>query len=673
MKEGTPARQPILFIDFETCSKSNLKASGAYRYAADPTTRAVIMGYYFENGVPRRDTGFFKTPEVLQFAGCKHRRAHREAILEHVRNGGLVAAWNIEFDRLIWNLTFGDGAALVRSPELSPEYKSAMLRPEQCIDVMAMASAMGFPMKLDECAQTVLGQRKVSLPHSIERFFRDPSNDHFARDNEGRLKQYGEYCLKQYGEYCFTDVLLMRELFHRLNPLTEQELCYSQMDMRTNIRGIPLDMGAVHAANDRATKVAKVFELEFTRLTGLTPSQAVAFTRWLRSAGVECSGVGRDEVEKLLKSKDLPAYVRRALELRQLAAKSSVAKLSRMIETEVDGRIHGTLRYHAASTGRAGGKLVQPQNLPRPTLSHSEIETFKGEGFATASLSDISSCIRSMISSDRLVAADYSNIEGRVAAWVAGESWKVQAFRDFDAGHGPDLYRVAAAGIYSVPIEEVTKDMRQVGKTSELACQYGGAEGAFGTMARTFGLDLSFSMITKAVTGWRKLHPAIVRMWGLLERDARLALKIASRRTDKTSKPVGLFQMVNGNLYMRLPSGRSLCYPTAEHSKHKGKDGKDRMAITFFGQDTYTRKWGRTSTYGGKLFENLVQALARDILYHGMEKVQDEVVLHVHDEVVLESETTSLDTLVAAMCDTPEWAEGLPVKCEGWEAASYQK
>ena len=623
----------IVFIDFETESDLDLKKVGAYCYAAHPSTQATYLAAIIDG------------QEIIIDFKSNTFGEQLSRITTAISDGCMVAAWNIEFDRLVWNMCvdrFTGHNAAIHTRVITSD-----IRISQCIDIMAMAQAMGLPAKLRDCAQ-VFNMKKLKMPN------RKASSTVWE-------------------EYCLNDVRLARDLYQILNPLTVQELGYMHNDMQINDFGVPIDLDAVYAAIRRETELVKILTEESVQLCGFKPTQTKQIAQW---AGL--ADLTKATVTKALARKNLRSDVRRVLEIRQMVGKSSVAKIRKMAVSQVSARIRGVHRYHAATTGRAGGRLVQLQNPPRPKLKEEEIEHHINTEFRTASMQDLSDCIRALIcpaySGGTLVCADYSNIEGRIAAWVSGEAWKLKAFRDFDSGTGHDLYKLAAARIYNVKVENVSPEQRQVGKTAELACGFQGGINAFLSMADIFGLHMTDEQAQEIVTAWRKAHPNIVKMWAVMDSDAKKAVQLSGT-------VFGLFVKSGEHLYMQLPSGRKLCYPFAKLEPVTDKFGRRKRSVTFYGQDTYTRQWGRIQTYGGKLFENLVQALARDILYHaihGLLHTGHEVIMHVHDEIVVEACTTlgkglSVETLCKIMCDLPGWAEGLPLTAEGWEGRRYKK
>ena len=408
-------------------------------------------------------------------------------------------------------------------------------------------------------------------------------------------------------------------------------------------------------------------------------TQGARFKAYLSAIGYEAEDLTKGTVSAALKG-DLSPHVRELLEIRQQASATSPAKYKVLINgASSDGRLRGLLQYCGASrTGRWGGRLFQPQNLPRPTLKQEQIDL--GIAAMKADCEDMlfdnvselcSSAVRGALVAPpgrKLVVADLSNIEGRVLAWLAGEQWKVDAFRDFDKGVGHDLYKLAYARSFNKQPEDVTKDERQIGKVQELALGYQGGLGAFNTMASAIGgLSLPDERVQELVTAWRKAHPAVREFWYDLERACKLAVNEPGARLS-----VQLLTIVFKDTWLRikLPSGRQLCYPNAAIEEGR---------LVYDGTNQYTRKWERLETYGGKICENIVQAVARDVLASGLLRAEEagySVCLHVHDEIIAEvpdSDEHNVDGLSAIMATNPGWALGLPLAAAGFETLRYRK
>ncbi len=525
-------------------------------------------------------------------------------------------------------------------------------------------------------------------------------------------------------EYAKNDILAMRELHRKIPKWNYQgaELALWHLDQQINDRGVCIDLELVECAITAVDKAQKVLA---KRTKTLTDGEVEAATQRdamlkhiLESHGVSLPDMQKSTLERRLNDESLPLAVRELLAIRLQASTTSTAKYNALSKgTSSDGRLRGTLQFNGASrTGRWAGRLFQPQNLPRPVLKQTEID--QGIEALKLEIADVffdnvmeltSSAIRGCICAPKgkkLVVADLSNIEGRALAWLAGESWKIKAFYDFDDGKGHDLYKLAYAKSFGVSPEDVDKEQRQVGKVQELALGYEGGVGAFLTFATAYGLDLDAmaeqafdgidpSIMNEAIRAWewhkkerrttfglkkktwlvcdsfkrswRYAHPNIFAWWTELKQAATNALQnpntaFKCRKVDFIKK--------GSWLLIRLPSGRFLCYPGA-----KVEDGK----ISYMGNNQYTRKWERLYTYGGKFAENITQAVARDVLGHNMPIIDDsgyEMVLTVHDEVITEAEDQpefNNEHLSSLLATNPIWASDLPLAAAGFESYRYKK
>ena len=501
-----------------------------------------------------------------------------------------------------------------------------------------------------------------------------------------------------------------------------RELCLWHLDQRINDRGVAIDGDLVHAAIaavdvEQRRLADRTAEMTGGQVASATQRDAL-LAHILEAYGVDLPDLQGSTLERRVNDPDLPLELRDLLAVRLASCTTSTSKYKALAKgTSRDGRLRGTLQFNGAGrTGRWAGRLFQPQNLPRPKLEQEEIDL--GIDALLAGAADLvaedvmqlaSSAIRGAIVAPpgrKLVVADLANIEGRDAAWLAGEDWKLQAFRDFDAGTGPDLYKLAYGKSFGVDPGAVSKDQRQVGKVQELALGYEGGVGAFVTFAaaysidledladkvlpaapvwaieeaerflrwtedkggQTFGLSRSAFIACDAVKrGWRNAHSAISSFWPEL----RNVVIDAIEGPGRTLVCRRLKVRRDGNwLRIGLPSGRALCYPSPQVS-----DG----AISYMGVNQYSRKWSRLKTYGGKLFENVCQAVARDVMAHNMPAIEEAgyaLVLTVHDEVICEAPDApefNPEHLASLLAANPPWAPDMPLAAAGFETYRYRK
>ena len=444
-----------------------------------------------------------------------------------------------------------------------------------------------------------------------------------------------------------------------------------------NLRGVKLDSINCEHSIEIIKKVEaelnqEVFELTDGELAS-TSSRAKSL-EWINRQGLVMESYDKAAVTCALEGV-CPPKVERFLQIRQALSKSSTKKFQAMLVClGQDGRAHGTSMYHGAATGRWSGRHFQPQNLPRPIVDDVDpiIDALRfrcpdqlpGEPMAL-----LASCLRGMLVASkgrRLIVSDYSAIEARVLAWLAGHQTVLQSFKE-----GLDLYKVTASDMYGIPYANVDKDQRFIGKVASLALGYQGGKTAFQKMAANYGTDVDETTALKIRDDWRAANRPIVKLWHEVERAALNALY--DGREEKVAG--GAFFTYKPDLYFRLPSGRCLCFPRASHSPdHWPSNGK----LTYQGMNNFTHKWGTIDTYGGSLVQSITQAVARDLLAHALLKLDAagyDPILTVHDEIVADTKIGhgSLDEFNALMCQLPKWAKTLPVAVEGYEAQRYRK
>jgi DNA polymerase len=537
-------------------------------------------------------------------------------------------------------------------------------------------------------------------------------------------------------EYAGLDIEAMRAIDKKLPNWNYQgeELALWHLDQTINDRGFLVDLDLAHAAIRAVERAQKILANRANELTDgavQAATQRDAMLRHLVAAyGIDLPDMQQNTLERRITDPDLPADLRELLAIRLQASTTSTSKYKTLAKAvSSDGRLRGTLQFNGASrTGRWAGRLFQPQNLPRPVLKQAAID--QGIEALKADCEDLifgnvmeltSSAIRGCIiapKGKKLVVADLSNIEGRVLAWLAGEEWKLRAFRDYDTiigrdakgkpiRKGHDLYNLAYAKSFGVDPDAVSKDQRQIGKVQELALGYEGGVGAFLTFAAIYNIDLEAmgeqamgtipaNIMAEAVKAlewakqqnrqtfglsdrawlvcdsfkraWRYSHPAIASFWKDLEEAARMAVV-----SPGVTYECRMLKLHRGGAWLRirLPSGRFLCYPIPQVDE-AGK-------LSYMGVNQYSRKWSRLKTYGGKLAENVTQAVARDVLAGSMPAIETagyRIVLTVHDEIISEAPDTpefNADHLAGLMATAPTWANGLPLAAAGFEATRYRK
>ena len=605
-------------------------------------------------------------------------------------------------------------------------YHGAPLKIERWEDTMVQALSHSLPGALGSlCEIFKIDQDKAkdkAGKQLIQLFCKPrPANQKLRRaTRETHPEEWARFL-----DYAKNDILAMRELRKKMPKWNYRnaELALWHLDQKINDRGVCIDTGLVESAMAAVTKAQKSLASQTRALTNgevdAATQRDAMLKHILNAYGVNLPDMQKATLERRINDEALPLAVRELLAIRLQASTTSTAKYKALaLGTNSDGRLRGTLQFNGASrTGRWAGRLFQPQNLPRPTLKQSEIDF--GIDALKVDCADIfysnvmeltSSAIRGSIQAPKgkkLVVADLSNIEGRGLAWLAGEEWKNQAFRDFDAGQGHDLYKLAYAKSFNTDPATVDKEQRQVGKVQELALGYEGGVGAFLTFATAYALDLD-AMAEQAIGGieqgvmneairswewhkkerrntfglkrntwlvcdsfkrsWRYAHPNISAWWSELKEAAASAL--INPNTGFKCRKVAFIKKGSW-LLIKLPSGRFLCYPAARIES----DGR----ISYMGNNQYTRKWERLYTYGGKIAENITQAFSRDVLAYNMPGIEAsgyELVLTVHDEVISEAPDLPefnhehLSELLAA---NPEWAPDLPLAAAGFESYRYKK
>lgn len=710
----------ILWFDCETFSECDLKTHGTHRYAEHPSTEIIVAQWAIDDGEPvvhdcTDATGHYVVPDALT------------DLLEDPTV--TVVAHNSHFDRTILRHVWGVDVPV-----------------ERWLDTMVKAMAHGLPGGLDKVGQIVGledDQAKDKRGRELIQLFCKPRpKGHTLRraTRETHPKEWAEFL-----EYSRQDIVAMRAIDRRLPSWNfapgHPELALWHLDQTVNDRGFAADLDLANAAIDAVAVEQKRLKAEVHEATdGLVSSaskrdQLLAFI--LAEYGVDLPDMKADTLRRRLEDPELPEGVKVLLAIRLEATKTSTAKYKALVNaTSGDGRMRNTLQFAGAQrTARWAGRIFQPQNMARPDIklvaehfgvSMKEAEdlledyldqgvaALKG-GFADAVFDNVmgltANAVRSCITAPpgrKLCVADLANIEGRGLAYLAGEAWKLKAFREYDKGTGADLYVLAYARAFGVQPDAVGKAQRQIGKVMELGLGYEGGVAAFLTFAAVYGMDLNelaeavhasapremmarahemlawFKKQRRSTHGlsekvwtacealvllWRDAHPNTTALWKAAGDSVRAAIQNPGQVF-----PIGEHLKARRDgawLRLRLPSGRYLCYinPSVDESGQ----------ISYFGVNQYTRQWGRIKTYGGKLVENPTQAFARDVLAANMPLIEGcgyELVLSVHDELLTEtpdSDDFTSDALSQMMSRCPPWAKGLPLAAAGFECYRYRK
>ena len=642
----------ILEMDIETFSDVDLIKCGVYAYADSPAFEVLLFAYSFDGGETR----------VIDLAQGEELPGE---VAEAVFDGSVVkTAFNANFERTCLSKHFG-----------------RYLPPDSWHCSAVQAAVLALPRSLEDVGAVLgLDERKMKEGKELIRYFCVPCKP--TKANGGRRRNLPCHAPEKwelFKAYCMRDVDVEKAIRGKLCkfPIPEGEMELYRLDQRINDRGVPVDMGLVRQAVKCERLHKEVVTKRAYELTGLeNPNSVAQLKGWLGENGVEAESLSKKAVTEMIGESD--GEVEELLRLRLLMAKTSVKKYEAMERSVCsDGRVHGLLQFYGANrTGRWAGRLVQVQNLPQNHIEDLELArrlVREGRFEDVEMLYDstpkvLSELIRTAFVPEpgcRFVVADFSAIEARVLAWLAGERWRLEVF----SSHGK-IYEASASAMFHVPIEEVTKGspLRQKGKIAELGLGYGGAAGALVSMG-ALDMGLSEDDLPPLVAAWRRANPHITQFWWDVD---KAAVEAVTKRAKTRAGRIG-FEYRSGILFVMLPSGRKLAYV------------KPRMAVNKFGRAGLTyegilenKKWGRIETYGPKLVENIVQGTARDLLAEAMLRVERKgypIVMHCHDEIIAEvpEGMGSVEEMCEVMAVRPSWAEGLPLRADGYECPFYQK
>ena len=657
----TSSTKRKLFVDIETFSSMDITKTGAFRYMEAADFEIILIAYAWDDGPVH-----VVEPVRYTFGAENLSEIWDELLdIQHALTDPNVVkvAHNSAFERAAFTRWLGDD-----------------MPPEQWEDTMILAAYNGLPMSLDNAGAALqLKDQKIKEGTTLISYFCKPCKPTIA--NKGRTRNLPHHApdkWERFVEYCRRDVEVCQAIYYRLNnyPVTDFEREVWALDARINERGVLVDMDLVQAAIDvdEAFKAEHLEELQ--QLTGLeNPNSVSQLKEWLEGVGLSVDSLNKATVAEL-KRAAIDLTTRRVLELRSLLGKTSTKKYEAMVNAAGDDhRVRGITQYYGAGrTGRWAGRLVQLQNLPQNHLDDIGIvrEIVRARDLDTLELlydsvpDVLSQLIRTAFVAKpghTFLVSDYAAIEARVIAYLAGEQWRMDVF-----AQGGDIYCSSASQMFKVPVVKhgVNGHLRQKGKVAELACGYGGGVAAL----KAFGADkmgLTEDEMQQIVVQWRAASPTIPKLWRDVEKAAVRALENPGRTF---TIPCGVKYYKDADaLRCRLPSGRVLTYWGARLDN----DGK----ICFMGQNQTTRKWEKTDTWGGKLVENIVQAVARDCLAVAMvrlDKAGYKIVFHVHDEVVIEAPDGSRWQDAADIMGEPiDWAPGLLLRGDGYETKFYMK
>ena len=642
----------VLEMDIESFSDVDLIKCGVYAYADSPAFEILLFAYSFDGGETR----------IIDLAQGEKLPAEVEEAIFDV--SVTKTAYNANFERTCLSKHFG-----------------RYIPPESWHCSAVQAAMLALPRSLEDVGRVLgLDEQKMKEGKELIRYFCIPCKP--TKANGGRMRNLPCHAPEKwelFKTYCKRDVDVEKSIRRKLHnfPIPESEMELYRIDQRINDRGVLVDMKLVRNAVSCERLHKEVVTKRAYELTGLeNPNSVAQLKGWLGDKGMEAESLSKKAVAEMIAETD--GEVEELLRLRLMLAKTSVKKYEAIERSACsDGRVHGMLMFYGANrSGRWSGKNVQLHNLPKNYLPDLELarELVKQGRFEDIELlydstpNVLSELIRTAFIPKpgcRFVVADFSAIEARVMGWLSGEEWVLDVFR----GDGK-LYEMTASRMFGIPMSEIGKGSseRAKGKVASLACQYGGSSGALVSMG-ALDMGLTEEELPPLVAAWRKANPHMVQFWW--DVDAAAVKAVTEKQKTKVGKII--FEYKSGILFITLPSGRKLSYV------------KPRMAVNKFGRDGLTyegisenKKWSRIETYGPKLVENIVQGTARDLLAEAMLRVEKKgypIVMHCHDEIIAEvpEGSGSVDEMCEIMAVQPKWAEGLPLRADGYQCNFYQK
>jgi DNA polymerase len=666
-----------LFLDTETFSTTPINC-GAHRYAE--TAEIIVVSWAFDD-------------EPADVCDITLGQGMPKPVIEAIRDPTVqIIGHNFgNFDRTVARIAHG-----------------LVIPPERIIDTMVQALSHGLPGSLEKLGE-IFGvseeDAKLKTGKELIQLFCKPRPKNYVLRRATRLTHPDKWI--EFLDYAKHDIPSMRHIYRHMprwnypgvpganKPMSEYELWL--LDQRVNDRGFKVDLDLARAAIRAIERASIENDARTVELTDAeverTTQRDKLLKHLLEEYGVSLPDMTKSTLERRLSDPDLPDPVKELIAIRLEQTSSSTAKYPKLLSSvSADGRLRGTIQFcGAARTRRDAGRIFQPQNLPRPTMAHCDIDqgikalkTDSAHLLFDNTTKLASNALRGAIIAEeghKLVVADLAQIEARVLPWLAEQEWKLQAFRNYDAGTGPDLYKIGAGRVLGKDPNDITKEERQgQGKVPELACGYGGSVGAFHSMALIYGVVVNDAEAKEIVTGWRKANAEIADwetgLWARLDRAARMAIENPGKIFE--AGPYIRFDKWRSWLRMELPSGNVVCFADAnivDDPKWKGK-----TTIGYMGLNPYTRQWSKRYTYGGKIAADATQSTARDIMMSSvpvLEKLGYGIVLRCHDEILSETADDprwNAEEMIRVMTTHPSWTDDkLPLAADGFEAYRYRK
>ena len=655
----------MITIDIETKSDKDISKCGVYAYTDTPYFDILLFAYSIDE----------QPVQVVDMANGEE--IPENVLVALVDENVIKRAFNVNFERVCLSKYLRKNyPQYFQSYSIDEDTVGDFLNPESWHCSMIHARTLGLLLSLAEVGK-VLGieQQKMTEGKALIKFFCVPYD---TIDGVPQFHSPTDYPDKWeiFKAYNKRDVEAELEIDRRLSRFPVPDFLWKEfyLDQEINDRGILVDMQLADKAIGLDAEAKEELTAEMKRLTGVeNPNSVYQLLDWLETQGYKLDSLGKTQVQELIKTAKEP--VKSVLQMRLQLSKSSVKKYTAMKNTACsDNRARGMFSFYGASrTGRWAGRNVQLQNLPQnhlPDLTEAR-ELVKYSSFEDIQMlyDDVPDTLSQLIRTAfiprqgmKFIVADFSAVEARVIAWLAGEEWRMKAF-----ANGEDIYCASASKMFGVPVVKHGENghLRQKGKISELACGFGGSVGAMKAMGAD-SLGLSDTELKQIVTDWREASPHITELWWAVDRAVKKAVK------EKTAtKTYGLlFSYEAGFLFIRLPSGRRLAYA----KPYIGKNKFGGESVTYMGINAQ-KKWDRLESYGPKFVENCVQGIARDLLMYSMQTLsQYFIVGHIHDEMIIECpKDTKLDEICQQMARTPDWAKGLLLRADGYECSFYKK